>query len=299
MWVAGRDGGVHRASNEAPFWYCVKLFLFQPVAAEWVCYVSCCCSFMLGYHVHEKAILMTLTPLALDTFRDAQAARIFAVLSVTGQYALLRLLFLRNEYPIKVGCMGCFVVLASQSCSGAPGMLINLDHSRTFSALLTSKIAVAFTSHTLHLHPAAAMWSLVLVNARQHSSAVPWMCCGNCKDTVGTLQVLIFLLYSWGSYAALHHCHRSSVQAQGAGVQAAGYTKLNPDLLSRGDRVYLLGLCAVEFYSAALHEWAAPRLEFLPLMVTSVYCSLGLAKGWLCLGHQLMCAPTPEGDKED
>ena len=53
--------------------------------------------------MHEKAILMTLLPLALDASGNAQAARIFMMLSVTGQYGLLPLLFARNEYPIKVG----------------------------------------------------------------------------------------------------------------------------------------------------------------------------------------------------
>ena len=61
-----------------------------------------CCSFMLGYHVHEKAVLLAILPLALDTSNGATGARQFILLSVTGQYALLPLLFARNEYPIKV-----------------------------------------------------------------------------------------------------------------------------------------------------------------------------------------------------
>ena len=113
-----------------------------------------------------------------------------------------------------------------------------------------------------------------------------------------TLQVLILLLYSWGCYAALQHCHSISMGGQGGAGQPA-LIRTKHELLSRWDRVYLLGLIAVEFYGAALHAWVAPRLEFLPLMLTSVYCTLGLARGWLCLGHQLVCAPAPDGDKDE
>ena len=60
------------------------------------------CSFMAGYHVHEKAILMVILPLALDAVNSRAAARCFLMLSTTGQHALLPLLFTRNEYPLKV-----------------------------------------------------------------------------------------------------------------------------------------------------------------------------------------------------
>lgn len=62
----------------------------------------CLCSFMVGYHVHEKAILMVILPLALDAVSSRSAARMFITLSVTGHYALLPLLFTRSEHPVKV-----------------------------------------------------------------------------------------------------------------------------------------------------------------------------------------------------
>jgi len=57
---------------------------------------------MVGYHVHEKAILMVILPLALDAVCSRSAARTFITLSITGHYALLPLLFTRNEHPVKV-----------------------------------------------------------------------------------------------------------------------------------------------------------------------------------------------------
>jgi hypothetical protein len=59
------------------------------------------CSFMAGYHVHEKAILTYTLPLALDALKSRAAACNYVMLSVTGHYALLLLLFTRNEYPLK------------------------------------------------------------------------------------------------------------------------------------------------------------------------------------------------------
>ena len=100
--------------------------------------------------------------------------------------------------------------------------------------------------------------------------------------------MVIFLLYSWGTYAALHH-RTSSVDAQGV----HGFSGREQDLLTRCDKVYLLGLGAVEVYCAALHAWVAPCLEFLPLMLISVFCALGVTKEWLCLGMHLTRAPVP------
>ena len=110
------------------------------------------------------------------------------------------------------------------------------------------------------------------------------------------MQVLIFVLYSWGSYAALHHCH-CTMDAQRPAVQAAGSVGRKQELLSRWDKLYILGLGALGVYCAALHAWVAPRLEFLPLMMTSVYCALGLGQEWVCLGVQLVCAPMQESRK--
>ena len=60
---------------------------------------------MAGYHVHEKAILMVILPLAFDAVKNLAAARNFLTLSFTGHYALLPLLFTRNEYPLKVSLL--------------------------------------------------------------------------------------------------------------------------------------------------------------------------------------------------
>lgn len=59
-------------------------------------------SFMFGYHVHEKAILVTLIPLALIANDSLTAAILFIQLSLVGIYSLLPLFTGINELSIKL-----------------------------------------------------------------------------------------------------------------------------------------------------------------------------------------------------
>lgn len=81
--------------------------------------VQACCycflsSFMFGWHVHEKAILHVVIPMALLLCGARKSARgdvnaeyqenrrDYAILSIAGYYALLPLLFREDEYLMKV-----------------------------------------------------------------------------------------------------------------------------------------------------------------------------------------------------
>ncbi|KAL5012029.1 hypothetical protein ScPMuIL_010580 [Solemya velum] len=59
-------------------------------------------SFMFGWHVHEKAILLIIIPLSLLVMERKRDAQAFLVLSVVGHYSLFPLLFMPTEIPIKV-----------------------------------------------------------------------------------------------------------------------------------------------------------------------------------------------------
>ncbi|KXZ45684.1 hypothetical protein GPECTOR_51g669 [Gonium pectorale] len=145
------------------------------------------CGFVYGYHVHEKAVLVALLPLAVDAVTSRTAARRFLLLSAAGHYGLLPLLFRPEEYGVKI--------------------------------LLTLSYAVV--SHM--------------------------------------------------ALAALH------------GGKACGKQRPAP-LLGGAGRLYIVGFAVLELYCSVVHVHVIPglatRLPFVPLMATSVYCSLGVLSVW-------------------
>ncbi|EFJ42208.1 hypothetical protein VOLCADRAFT_67408 [Volvox carteri f. nagariensis] len=75
------------------------------------------CGFVFGYHVHEKAVLVALLPLAVDAVVSPVAARRFLLLASAGHYGLLPLLFRPQEYGAKVLLvLSYFVVSAAALC---------------------------------------------------------------------------------------------------------------------------------------------------------------------------------------
>ncbi|XP_042880305.1 probable dolichyl pyrophosphate Glc1Man9GlcNAc2 alpha-1,3-glucosyltransferase [Penaeus japonicus] len=59
-------------------------------------------SYMFGWHVHEKAILLIILPLGLLCLQKKMEAQIFIIMSVVGHFSLFPLLFTHHETPIKV-----------------------------------------------------------------------------------------------------------------------------------------------------------------------------------------------------
>uniref|UniRef100_A0A8C1IRH3 Alpha-1,3-glucosyltransferase n=1 Tax=Cyprinus carpio TaxID=7962 RepID=A0A8C1IRH3_CYPCA len=80
------------------------------------CLVICALgSFMFGWHVHEKAILMAILPLSLLAVDSRKDAGIFLMLSVTSHYSLFPLLFTTQELPIKIFLMLLFTIFSLAS----------------------------------------------------------------------------------------------------------------------------------------------------------------------------------------
>lgn len=59
-------------------------------------------SFMLGYHVHEKAVLGVSIPAALTAVASRRSAGEYLFLVILSTYALFPLLQDMAEYPVKV-----------------------------------------------------------------------------------------------------------------------------------------------------------------------------------------------------
>ncbi|EYU42323.1 hypothetical protein MIMGU_mgv1a004526mg [Erythranthe guttata] len=74
----------------------------QPkMVSKWISYAYTC-GFLFGWHVHEKASLHFVIPLAATSLRSAEDARHYFYLSIVSCYSLFPLLFEAQEYPIKV-----------------------------------------------------------------------------------------------------------------------------------------------------------------------------------------------------
>ncbi|ORX52839.1 glycosyltransferase family 57 protein [Hesseltinella vesiculosa] len=138
-------------------------------------------SYMFGWHVHEKAIMIVLVPYSFMAAKSKFHLRVFTILSSAGIVSLFPLLFQIQETPIKV--------------------------------LLTS------------------MWYMTLF---------PGLC----------------------------YCLQ---------------TKLR-ELLSLMECLYIMGLLLVGiFVTSGHHLIFGDQYEFLPLMLTSVYCAVGVVYGWVML----------------
>lgn len=82
-----------------------KMFLSskQPSWENFVGAVTLCgyASFLFGWHVHEKAILLVILPFSLVALRDRRHLSAFRPLAVAGHVSLFPLLFTGQEFPIK------------------------------------------------------------------------------------------------------------------------------------------------------------------------------------------------------
>ena len=80
----------------------LKLFL-RPTWDNFIGAVTLCgyASFLFGWHVHEKAILLVIIPFSLIALKDRRHLGAFRPLAVAGHVSLFPLLFTPAEFPIK------------------------------------------------------------------------------------------------------------------------------------------------------------------------------------------------------
>ena len=82
----------------------LKLFFATtPTWERFIGAVTLCgyASFLFGWHVHEKAILLVIIPFSLIALRDRRHFGAFRPLAVAGHVSLFPLIFTPAEFPIK------------------------------------------------------------------------------------------------------------------------------------------------------------------------------------------------------
>ncbi|KAL2355786.1 dolichyl pyrophosphate Glc1Man9GlcNAc2 alpha-1,3-glucosyltransferase [Cryomyces antarcticus] len=82
---------------------CLVRLFFRPTWETFVGAVTLCgyASFLFGWHVHEKAILLVIIPFSLLALKDRRYLGAFRPLAVAGHVSLFPLLFTAQEFPIK------------------------------------------------------------------------------------------------------------------------------------------------------------------------------------------------------
>ena len=80
----------------------IKLWL-QPEWDTFVGAVTLCgyASFLFGWHVHEKAVLLIIIPFSLIALKNRRYFSAFRPLAVAGHVSLFPLLFTAAEFPLK------------------------------------------------------------------------------------------------------------------------------------------------------------------------------------------------------
>ncbi|XP_058731852.1 probable dolichyl pyrophosphate Glc1Man9GlcNAc2 alpha-1,3-glucosyltransferase [Vicia villosa] len=174
---------------------------------RWISYAYTC-GFLFGWHVHEKASLHFVIPLAFVAAQTPEDAKHYFLLSIVSCYSLFPLLFEAQEYPIKVLLLLLHFIL---SWSG---------FSVQFSDRAETRAAIA-----------------------------------QAKKKVD----------QFGSEGSL------SVE-----VKKSGF------VIGLIERSYLAGLVVVEIWGQFLHPLIfGDKLAFVPLMLISVYCALGITYSWI------------------
>jgi hypothetical protein len=255
------------------------------------------CGFMFGYHVHEKAALTVVIPLALSAVADARLGQLYVLLSTAAHVGIFPLLFEVQEVPIRwlltlVYNMGCLWGLAS-------------SHQMSQQQLMTHSPAAktAGSSHELIKQTGAASAAdehaaVAGVRTRRQVAAEQ-------RQKQQPLQGVDFVnrdVQTAPSTAGEGSSPKGSAAAPSSRPDAAPPRQLPGTWVTLQEccawlpwqyRAYLAGLVAVELYCTLGHRSAfGQQLPFVPLMLTSVYCALGVtwSWGWMAVWFFHLCS---------
>ena len=106
------------------------------------CVVFCAMSsFMLAYHVHEKAIMTAIIPLTLLAAQSVDSARLYLRMTAVGLLGLFPLLFRPIELPLKVTSYVGFLALSVHALEEMLAVPSLLTHADVFGILVLLMVA--------------------------------------------------------------------------------------------------------------------------------------------------------------
>ncbi|OMO53233.1 Glycosyl transferase, ALG6/ALG8 [Corchorus capsularis] len=182
------------------------------------------CGFLFGWHVHEKASLHFVIPLAVVAVESLEDAKHYFLLSVVSCYSLFPLLYEAQEYPIKV------LLLLLHS------ILMWFCFSAQFSNNIATKVTLQADKKT----------SQSLVKKKK------------------------------ASQSELKGSSRTTAEKGGF-------------VLGWVAKSYLFGILVVEIWGRFFHPYLlGDKFPFVPLMLMSEYCALGISYSWIWQLKQIL-----------
>ena len=216
-------------------------------------------SFLFGWHVHEKAILLVLLPLTYLSIDDFSHFRAFALLSISGCVSLFPLLFQPAETPIKLAFTAIWLVVVLVALSQkvyrpVPSNVGLLFHGLENVYLAGFPLLLFYTSL---LHP------LLFRSAPSAAAAAS-----------GTSSAMA--AHVTAAYTNLKHVAENDLVSTGGGFLLAASQRWNETLATMLDAVTAPASITAE-------PEVSGKLDFLPLMLMSVYCGIGVVWIWVKL----------------
>lgn len=135
---------------------CVKLLRFKPESPKSFLKPLIICtatSFMFGWHVHEKAILMILIPLQVLTFHNKSEAGSSLFVSIFGLYSLTPLLFTSELIPVKLSLYVLFIAFNLFAFNVLYGVNLLRFHERLYCVgIVLLPLYEHFIQYIFNLH---------------------------------------------------------------------------------------------------------------------------------------------------
>lgn len=241
-------------------------------------------SFLFGFHVHEKAILLAIVPLALLANQTFTLMRRSLVLTLSGCVGLFPLLYERRELPIKVLILVLWLLMTPFGSAFHMRFSSNYPHqpSPTNIDLLVHfgenlymagfVLVILFVEivHPMFLDKGAASEASLVYAALSAASGVSHVFenATDCALPVSELNTM--------QQASESHSKSQPMAAS------------TPFSTSEGNTTS----------QSAFLPSTSSSLDFLPLMLTSVYCALGVVWVWFTL-YERFLRGAEERDRDD
>jgi alpha-1,3-glucosyltransferase len=246
-------------------------------------------SFLFGFHVHEKAILIALLPLTLLSHTSFTMMRKTLVLSVAGIVGLFPLLYEARELPIKLLYTATWLLLVPLSSTfgmrftSSTSTSVSLNTPTNWDLLVhfAEDIYVAgflfLVAFVELVHPLLLTSKHVAVNA------------GGGMDTAFDSATKMAL----SAAEAVSSAAMPASAAESAGLFSAASSAASQ--ASAAASAFLATSTASMVQGHALMQKVHPTvladaatMEFLPLMMTSVYCAIGIVWVYISLAAHFL-----------